>query len=139
MHLDGARLLNAMVETKQDVKEYAAEFDTVSFCLSKGLGCPIGSILMGSEKEIWEARNLRKMLGGGMRQAGMTASCALVGLDDWEAKLGNDNSNAKFLAEQLSQIEGVVCNPDHVETNFILFQLDEAVTSNKKNKSKPKL
>ena len=84
MHLDGARLLNALVEQKIEPHVYVKDFDTVSFCFSKGMGCPIGSVLVGSEADIDYARNIRKMLGGGMRQAGMTASCALVALEDWE-------------------------------------------------------
>jgi threonine aldolase len=98
MHLDGARLLNALVEQKIEPDVYANDFNTVSFCLSKGMGCPLGSVLLGTEKDIWFARNIRKMIGGGMRQSGMTAVCALVALEDWEEKLALDNSNARFIA-----------------------------------------
>lgn len=73
MHLDGARVLNAMVETGDAPADYCTTFDTISLCFSKGLGCPIGSVLIGSEEDIWYARNMRKMLGGGMRQAGILA------------------------------------------------------------------
>lgn len=107
-HLDGARLLNALVETGVSPAEYVEDFDTVSFCLSKGMGCPLGSVLLGSEKDIFHARDLRKMLGGGMRQAGLTASCALVALEDWQEKLAEDNKNARFLAQLLEEeVDGV--------------------------------
>ena len=84
MHLDGARLLNALVEQKVAPDVYCKEFDTVSFCLSKGMGCPLGSVLLGTEEDMWYAKNIRKLIGGGMRQSGLTASCALVSLEDWE-------------------------------------------------------
>lgn len=98
MHLDGARLLNALVEQDITPADYCEQFNTVSFCLSKGMGCPLGSVLLGSEKDIWFARNMRKMVGGGMRQAGMTASCGLIALEDWYEKLSEDNANARMLA-----------------------------------------
>ena len=101
MHLDGARLLNALVEQKIEPHEYVEDFNTVSFCLSKGMGCPLGSVLLGSEEDIWYARNIRKLVGGGMRQAGMTAACAMVALEDWEEKLSQDNANARLLASAL--------------------------------------
>lgn len=139
-HLDGARLLNALVETGVSPSEYVEDFDTVSFCLSKGMGCPLGSVLLGTEKDIFEARNLRKMLGGGMRQAGLTASCALVALEDWQEKLAEDNKNARLLAQLLDEeVEGVNCDISKVQTNILVMQLDERVTSAKKNKQGKKL
>ena len=88
MHLDGARLLNALAEQKIDPAVYCEDFDTVNFCFSKGMGCPVGSIIAGSEEDINWAKNMRKMLGGGMRQAGITAACAIVALEDWQEVLG---------------------------------------------------
>ena len=74
------------------------------------MGCPVGSVLVGTEEDIWYARNMRKMLGGGMRQAGMTASCALVALEDWEQKLSTDNENALYLATELKELNGIECD-----------------------------
>ena len=126
MHLDGARLLNALVEDDIEPQEYAKSFDTVSFCLSKGLGCPLGSVLVGSHEDIEEARNLRKMIGGGMRQAGLTASCALVALEDYKDKLALDNSNARLLAKELNSLDGVSCDESSVHTNMFVFATDES-------------
>lgn len=84
MHLDGARLLNALVEQDIAPDVYASQFNTMSFCLSKGMGCPVGSVMLGTEEDVWFARNMRKMVGGGMRQSGMTAVCGLIALEDWE-------------------------------------------------------
>jgi threonine aldolase len=128
MHLDGARLLNALVEQKIEPDVYAKEFNTVSFCLSKGMGCPLGSVLLGTEKDIEFARNMRKMLGGGMRQAGMTAVCALVALEDWKELLALDNSNARFIASELNELDGISCNVAGVHTNMFSFFLDDKVT-----------
>jgi threonine aldolase len=127
MHLDGARLLNALVEQKISPEEYVKPFDTVSFCLSKGMGCPLGSVLLGSEKDIWFARNMRKLVGGGMRQAGLTAACALVALEDWEEKLSEDNANARFLASELDKHPLITC-PSIVQTNMFSFSLDKKIT-----------
>lgn len=89
------------------------------------MGCPVGSVLLGSEEDIWYARNLRKMLGGGMRQAGMTAACALVAMEDWESVLKNDNKNAKMLSAELaSSVDGVTCDISNVHTNMFVFKLD---------------
>ena len=102
---------------------YAEDFNTVSFCFSKGMGCPVGSVLVGSEEDMWYARNMRKMLGGGMRQAGITASCILVALEDWEEKLSVDNKNALYLATELKQLEGIDC---HLlpQTNMFTFEMN---------------
>ena len=79
------------------------------------MGCPLGSVLLGSEKDIWFARNMRKMVGGGMRQAGMTASCGLIALEDWYEKLSEDNANARMLAKELAEdVDGVNCDPASV-------------------------
>jgi len=127
MHLDGARLLNALVEQEIAPEVYCSDFNTVSFCLSKGMGCPIGSVLLGSEKDIWYARNMRKMLGGGLRQSGMTAVCALVALEDWEEKLKEDNANARWIAKELNDLQGVSCDVEGVHTNMFNFMLDPKI------------
>lgn len=135
MHLDGARILNALVEQKISPKEYVEDFDTVSFCLSKGMGCPLGSVLMGTKKDIAFANNMRKMVGGGMRQAGLTAACALVALEDWEEVLSLDNSNARYLANELnSNVDGISVNMDTVHTNMFAFVIDEQLTKKRKGK-----
>ena len=114
LHLDGARFWNACVATGISEAEYAKPFDTVSVCFSKGLGAPVGSALLGSREIMARARRFRKMFGGGMRQAGMIAAGALYGLKYQRDRLVEDHVNAKFLAERLSQIEGVEINLEHV-------------------------
>jgi threonine aldolase len=98
MHLDGARLLNALIYSKDDPKEYCSYFDTVNFCFSKGMGCPIGSILLGSDEDIKLGKVMRKMLGGTMRQSGILAACMLTSMEDWKEKLTIDNENCYWLA-----------------------------------------
>ena len=105
LHLDGARCLNACVSLNASPAELGKDFDTINLCFSKGLGCPVGSILMGSEKDIFQAIRLRKSLGGGMRQAGVLASCALVALEDWQDKLSVDHSNARYIGDLLRGID----------------------------------
>ena len=119
MHLDGARILNAMIYTGDDPADYCKPFDTVSICFSKGLGSPIGSVVVGSEKDIWYAKNIRKMLGGGMRQAGILAQAMLVSLEDWQIKLKEDNDNCLFLATELNNtIDGATCDLGRIHTNM---------------------
>ncbi|MBW4661245.1 MAG: low-specificity L-threonine aldolase [Drouetiella hepatica Uher 2000/2452] len=121
LHLDGARFWNACVATGISEAAYAKPFDTVSVCFSKGLGAPVGSALAGSREMMARARRFRKMFGGGMRQAGMMAAGALYGLQYQLARLSEDHANAKNLAENLSQIEGVEISPEYVETNLVVF------------------
>ncbi len=102
MHLDAARGLNAAVALNIDPAEMVKHFNTVNFCLSKGMGCPVGSMVIGSTIMIEHARALRKMLGGQMRQVGVLAACGLISLEDWQEKLKEDNDNAKWLATELS-------------------------------------
>jgi threonine aldolase len=123
LHLDGARFWNACVATGISEAEYAKPFDTVSVCFSKGLGAPVGSALAGSQEMMMRARRFRKMFGGGMRQAGMIAAGALYGLKYQRDRLVEDHSNAKVLAEGLSQIEGIEINPEQVETNLVVFHV----------------
>ena len=125
LHLDGARSWNASLFLGISMKEMLKDFDLVSVCLSKGMGCPVGSLVVGSEKDIWSARNYRKMLGGAMRQTGVLAACGLVSLMDWEEKLTQDNLNAAWLAEELANLPGIVVNPSEVETNILRFRFTD--------------
>lgn len=132
MHLDGARIWNASIFLGVDLKDYTKDFDLISACLSKGMGCPAGSLIVGSHKNMVEARNLRKMLGGGMRQTGVLAACGLVSLNDWQEKLTIDQTNASWLANELTTIKGVVIDPAIVETNIIRFSFEPRVLKNLK-------
>ncbi len=121
LHLDGARLWNASVATGTPEREYAAPFDTVSVCFSKGLGAPIGSALVGSKSVIERARRFRKMFGGGMRQVGIIAAGALFALRHHRARLAEDHSNAKLLASGLAGLSGLELAPAEVESNMVRF------------------
>ena len=120
-HLDGARLFNASVAAGVAVATLAAPFDTVSVCLSKGLGAPVGSLLAGSAEHVRAATRLRKMLGGGMRQAGVLAAAGLYALDHHVARLAEDHANARVLAAALRGLDGVVVDPP--ETNIVMIDL----------------
>ncbi len=122
MHLDGARIWNASVETGISVSEYASYFDSVSCCLSKGLGAPIGSIIAGTRDFITEAFRVRKAIGGGMRQVGVIAAAGLYALQNNIDRLKEDHANAKLLAGELAKIESVIIDENDVETNILMFQ-----------------
>jgi threonine aldolase len=122
-HLDGARIFNAAVALGVDVKALTRGFDTVMFCLSKGLGAPVGSMLVGSAEHMDQARLFRKALGGGMRQAGILAAAGLIALEHGPARLAEDHANARMLAEALAEMPGVRIDLNHVETNIVVFQL----------------
>lgn len=122
VHLDGARVFNAAVAQGVDVKEIAACADTVTFCISKGLGAPVGSILCGTREQVDAARRWRKMLGGGWRQAGMLAAAGLVALDTMIDRLADDHANARTLAEGLAEMPGIDIDLTRVETNIVLFR-----------------
>jgi threonine aldolase len=122
-HLDGARIFNAAVALGEDVKTLTRGFDTVMFCLSKGLGAPVGSMLTGSAELMERARLYRKALGGGMRQAGVLAAAGLIALEQGPARLHEDHANARLLAEALSHVEDVAIDLDAVETNIVIFRL----------------
>ncbi|MEZ6060268.1 MAG: low-specificity L-threonine aldolase [Planctomycetaceae bacterium] len=124
LHLDGARFFNATVAGNYDPRDVAACFDTVSICFSKGLGCPMGSILAGSAADMKQARRARKMFGGALRQAGIVAAAAVYALQNHVDRLRDDHSNARLLASKLSDIAGVRLNPDDVETNLVFFEVD---------------
>ena len=124
VHLDGARIYNAAVASGVPVAEIAATADTVTFCLSKGLGCPIGSLFCGPRDKVQEALRWRKMLGGGTRQAGVLAAAGLYALDHMVDRLADDHANARTLAEGLAEIDGVRCELDRVETNIVFIELE---------------
>jgi threonine aldolase len=124
VHLDGARIFNAQAATGIPAAEYALHADTVMFCLSKGLAGPIGSIVAGPREVIEEGRYVRKMLGGGMRQAGLIAACGLVALETMIDRLAEDHVRAKHLAEELAQMPGVKLDPALIDTNIVIFALD---------------
>lgn len=121
-HLDGARIWNASVATGISVKEYASHFDTISCCLSKGLGAPVGSIIAGRKEFIQEAFRVRKSWGGGMRQAGILAAAGLYALQHNFERLKEDHENAKYLAEKISSNHNLEINMQAVQTNIILFK-----------------
>lgn len=126
VHLDGARLWNAVAALGCDVKELVAPVDSVTFCLSKGLCAPVGSLLCGSEEFVNRARRVRKMLGGGMRQVGILAAAGLIGLEKMTARLGEDHENARCLGEKLAGIDGIVLDIP-VYTNMVFFSLDDSL------------
>ncbi len=123
VHLDGARVFNASVALDIPVDRLTAKADTVMFCLSKGLGAPVGSVLVGSATQIDRGRIYRKALGGGMRQAGILAAAGLIALEEGPAKLAADHANAKFLAEGLAQIPGFKIDPAKVQTNIVICDI----------------
>ena len=125
-HLDGARLFNALVETKENPKEIGALFDTTSMCLSKGLGAPVGSLLLSSKDHIKKARRVRKVFGGGMRQAGYLAAAGIYALDNHVGRLKDDHLLARAIAEVLSACPQVV-DIEPVDTNIVIFTLADDV------------
>jgi len=129
VHLDGARIFNAATYLGEDVAEMTKKFDSVQFCLSKGLGAPVGSLIVGSRVFIERCRSIRKMLGGGMRQAGVLAAAGLVALEKGPRRLQIDHDNAKFLATQLAGIPGITLDPAKVQTNIVIFDLKKSGSS----------
>jgi threonine aldolase len=140
LHIDGARFWNAVVAMDADARELAGPADSVTFCLSKGLACPVGSVVVGSRDFIWKARRARKLLGGGMRQVGVLAAPGLIALRDGDAgmidRLAEDHANARRLGEAMAEMDGVVSagdiaqpqsgafDPSRVATNFVVFKVD---------------
>ena len=123
IHLDGARIFNAAVATATSVVDLTRNYDSVMFCLSKGLGAPVGSMLVGSKAFIEDARLVRKMLGGGMRQAGVLAAAGLVALEESPKRLHVDHENARFLAEELHEIPGINIDPAKVQSNILFLEV----------------
>ena len=126
LHLDGARIFNACVSRDYSLVEVAACFDTVSICLSKGLGCPMGSLIVGSRQDIAQARRVRKLFGGALRQAGVVAAAGIYALENNINRLVDDHQNAVRLALLLDQIPGMTVESDTVETNLVYFRVDAA-------------
>jgi len=127
MHLDGARLMNAVVATGRPARDWGRQFDTVSICFSKGLGAPVGSALAGSGEAIHRARRLRKLFGGGMRQAGVIAAAALHALDHHVDRLREDHDHAKRLADAFLDTEGFALESGPVETNLVWIAVDTSL------------
>lgn len=125
LHIDGARIFNAVAALKEDVATITKSADSVTFCLSKGLCAPVGSVIVGSEEFIYRARRVRKMLGGGMRQAGVLAAAGIVALEEMTERLGEDHENACILAEGLASIPSIELDPSKVKTNMIFWKLRE--------------
>ncbi len=124
-HLDGARLFNAVIATGIEAPRWAAHFDTVSVCFSKGLGAPVGSALAGSRELIADALRHRKVLGGGMRQCGVTASAALYALENHVERLAHDHECAQRLASGIPGIDELELTPEQIDTNLLFFRVDE--------------
>jgi threonine aldolase len=129
LHLDGARLFHALVETGESTKNYGDVFDSISICLSKGLGAPVGSLLLGNNSYIKEARRIRKVMGGGMRQAGFLAAAGVYALDNHVNRLKTDHLNAKEIAVCLEKLD-YVKSVKPVKTNIIIFDLQDNLTAN---------
>jgi threonine aldolase len=128
LHLDGARIFNALVESTYSARDIGATFDSISICLSKGLGAPVGSLLIGNQSFIQEARRVRKVMGGGMRQAGYLAAAGLYALEHHVERLHDDHENARLLAATLAELNWVT-NIRPVETNIVIFDLRQPATT----------
>ena len=125
-HLDGARLFNAAVALCVDVRTLVVDCDSVTFCLSKGLAAPVGSVIVGNREFIQQARRNRKVLGGGMRQAGVLAAAGIVALTEMVDRLAEDHANARRLAEGIAELPGIRLNPSAVKTNIVIFALNRS-------------
>ncbi|MBS1812281.1 MAG: aminotransferase class I/II-fold pyridoxal phosphate-dependent enzyme [Acidobacteria bacterium] len=125
VHLDGARIFNAGTALGVSVAEIARPFDSVMFCLSKGLGAPVGSMILGTKEFIVEAKSWRKRLGGGMRQVGILAAAGMIALEDSPKVLPEDHANAKRLAEGVAELRGIRIDPETVQTNIVIFDVAE--------------
>jgi threonine aldolase len=123
VHMDGARVFNAACYLNRPVSEITAKVDSVMFCLSKGLGAPVGSMVVGTADAIARARVARKRLGGAMRQAGVLAAPALIALEEMPQRLGEDHANARFIAEELARMPGIRLDPRRVQTNIVIFDI----------------
>lgn len=122
-HMDGARLMNAVVASGIPAHEQARGYDSVTFCLTKGLGCPVGALVAGDREFIREARRYKQLFGGAMRQAGIIAAAGLYALDHNVDRLAEDHANAKLLARGLAEIPGIALDLEHVETNMVFFDV----------------
>lgn len=129
IHVDGARIFNAAVALKVDVEDLARDACSVMFCLSKGLSAPVGSLTCGTREFIQQARKWRKMVGGGMRQAGHLAAAGIIALSDLVDRLKEDHANAQMLAQGLAKLKGMILDPEQVKTNIIFFRLKHPTLS----------
>ena len=127
--MDGARIFNAAVALKIDVKEIVKHVDNLMFCLSKSLCCPVGSLLVGTNDFIEKARKNRKLLGGGMRQAGVIAAPGIVALEKMVDRLEEDHKNARLLAEGISKIQGIRIDLNRVQTNIVFYDVGDLCLS----------
>jgi len=125
LHIDGARIFNAAVAQGVEVQELVEDADSMSFCMSKGLAAPVGSIICGSKDFIDQARGIRKGLGGGMRQAGIIAAAGIVALENMVDRLQEDHTNARLLADGIANLSGIVLDPETIKTNIIYFDMDD--------------
>src|SRR5213596_4373587 len=126
VHLDGARIFNAATYLGEDVADMTKKFDSIQFCLSKGLGAPVASMIVGTREFIERCRSIRKMLGGGMRQAGVFASAGLIALEKGPKRLQLDHDYAKIIATELAEIPGITLNPKQVQTNIVIYDLKKS-------------
>jgi threonine aldolase len=126
VHLDGARIFNAAVALGRPVGEFARHVDSITFCLSKGLGAPVGSLVCGSSEFVGRARRVRKMLGGGMRQVGVLAAAGLVALESMVDRLAEDHDHARRLATEVSKLPGIRIDLKSVQTNIVIFHVERA-------------
>lgn len=131
VHVDGARLLNAAIALGVEPRDLVADADSVTFCLSKGLGAPVGSVVCGSRDFITKARRVRKVLGGGMRQMGVLAASGIVALTEMPDRLADDHANARKLAEGLADIDGLSIDPERVKTNIVYFEVTRSDMTSK--------
>jgi threonine aldolase len=123
VHMDGARIFNAAVASGHSAARIAANVDTVMFCLSKGLGAPVGSMVVGTAEAVARGRLYRKRLGGGMRQAGVLAAAGLIALEEMPARLHEDHTNARLMAERIARVPGIALDPATVRTNIVIFDI----------------
>jgi threonine aldolase len=126
VHLDGARVFNAATYLNESVAKMTRPFDSVQFCFSKGLGAPVGSMIVGSREFIEQCRPIRKMLGGGMRQAGVLAAAALIALETGPQRLQEDHDHAQMLARRLAALPGITLDASKVQTNIVIFGLEKS-------------
>ncbi len=124
LHVDGARIFNAAICVQTGVKDLLTGVDSISFCLSKGLSAPVGSMVCGSSDFIQRARRVRKVLGGGMRQAGVLAVAGILALTQMVDRLEEDHGHARIFAEGIAELNGIIINPDDIRTNIVFFDID---------------
>ena len=132
LHIDGARIFNAAVSQNLDVKDLVADVDSVTFCLSKGLSAPVGSIICGSKEFIYHARRIRKALGGGMRQAGIIAAAGIISFNKMIGQIQEDHQNARQLAEGIDHIKGLSIDKEKIKSNILYFDIDKTSSRSEK-------